>query len=114
MATTRIYFPFLTCEVKYSAAALDVADRQNAYSITITVKGIVELYRALKYEKELYREILAFSVSYNYTSVRIYGYYPVIEGDKTTFYYYPIYKFDFTDSKEKRTAYKLTKKVYNK
>lgn len=30
MATTRMYFPFLTCEVKCGAAALDLADRQNA------------------------------------------------------------------------------------
>ena len=28
-----MYFPFLTCEVKCGAAALDVADRQNAHSI---------------------------------------------------------------------------------
>ena len=27
VATYRIYFPFLTCEVKYGAAALDIADR---------------------------------------------------------------------------------------
>ena len=55
MATTRMHFPFLTCEVKCGAAALDVADRQNAHSMTIAVKGVVELYRAVKREKELYR-----------------------------------------------------------
>jgi len=115
MATTRMYFPFLTCEIKCGAAALDVADRQNAHSMTVAVRALVELFRSIKREKELDREILAFSISHDHTSVRIYGHYPVIEGDKTTFYRYPIHKFDFTalDGKEKWTAYKFTKNVYD-
>jgi len=36
-----MYFPFLTCEVKCGAAALDVADRQNAYSMTMAVRVLV-------------------------------------------------------------------------
>jgi len=115
MATTRMYFPLLTCEIKCGAAALDVADRQNAHSMTVAVRAFVELYKAVKREKELDREILAFSISHDHTSVRIYGHYPVIEGDKTTFYRHPIHKFDFTalDGKEKWTAYKFTKNVYD-
>ena len=31
MATSRMYFPFFTCEVKCGASALDIADRQNAW-----------------------------------------------------------------------------------
>ncbi len=114
MATTRMFFPFLTCEVKCGAAALDVADRQNAHSMTVAVKGIVELFKAVKREKELHQEILAFSISHDHSSVRIYGHYPVIEEEKTTFYRHPIDKFDFTarDGKEKWTAYKFTKNVY--
>jgi hypothetical protein len=98
-----MYFLFLTYEVKCGAAALDIADRQNAHSITLTVRGIVELFRLIKRKKELHREILAFSISYNHKTVRIYGYYPVINRDETTFYRYPIRKFDFTelDGKEK-------------
>lgn len=111
MATTRMYFPFLTYEVKCGAAALDIADRQNAHSITVAVKGIIKLYRAIKREKELYREILAFSISHNYRSVRIYGHYAIIEGDKTTFYRYPIRDFSFTE--EKWAAYKFTMNVYD-
>ncbi len=115
MAITRMYFPFLTCEVKCGAAALDVADRQNAYSMTVAVRGIVELYKAVKRKKELYREILAFSISHDYTSVRIYGHYPVIEGDKTTFYRHPIKLLFFTseDGKERWIAYKFAKNVYD-
>ncbi|KAK0264025.1 hypothetical protein LTR91_022791 [Friedmanniomyces endolithicus] len=115
MATYYMYFPFLTCEVKCGAAALDVADRQNAHSMTLAVRGVVELFRLAKREKEVDREILAFSISHDHSTVRIYGHYPVIEGKNTTFYRHPIRKFDFTeqDGKEKWTAYKFTKNVYD-
>ena len=113
MATTRIYFPFLTCEVKCGAAALDFADRQNAQSMSVALRALVVLFRYVKREKELDREILAFSISHDHTSVRIYGHYPVIEGDKTTFYRHPIRKFDFTDGDEKWTTYKFVENVYD-
>jgi predicted nucleic acid-binding protein len=45
MATWQMYLPFLACEVKCGAAALDVADRQNAHSMTLAVRGTVELFR---------------------------------------------------------------------
>ena len=112
VATYRMYFPFLTCEVKCGAAALDIADRQNAHSMTIAVRALVELFRSVKREKELNQEILTFSISHDHTSVRIYGHYLVIEGDKTTFYRHPIRKFDFTDGDEKWTAYKFIKNIY--
>ncbi|KAG9772805.1 hypothetical protein KCU88_g6021, partial [Aureobasidium melanogenum] len=115
MGTWYMYFPFFSSEVKCGAAALDVADRQNAHSMTLAVRGVVELFRLVKREKELHREILAFSISHDHRSVRIYGHYPVIEGKKTTFYRHPIHTFDFTalDGKEKWTAYKFTKSVYD-
>ncbi len=112
VATYLMYFPFLTCEVKCGAAALDVADRQNAHSTTVAVRGVVELYKAVKREKELHREILAFSISHDHRAVRIYGHYPIINGDKTTFYRHPIRTFDFLDGIDKWTAYKFTKNVY--
>ena len=115
VATYRMYFPFLTCEVKCGAAALDIADRQNAHSMTVAVRAVVELFRLVKREKELHREILAFSISHDHRTVRIYGHYPVIEGPKTTFYRHPIHTFDFTalEGKEKWMAYQFTKKVYD-
>ncbi len=115
MATYYMYFPFLTCEVKCGAAALDVADQQNAHSMTMAVRGIVELFRLVKREKELHREILAFSLSHDHRTVRVYGHYPIIDGSKTTFYRHPIHEFSFTalDGKEKWTAYKFTKNVYD-
>lgn len=115
MGTYYMYFPFLTCEVKCGAAALDVADRQNAHSMTLAVRGIVELFRLVKREKELHREILAFSISHDHRTVRIYGHYPMIDRKKTTFYRHPIKTFDFTseDGKEKWTTYKFTKNIYD-
>ncbi|MCJ1352074.1 MAG: hypothetical protein MMC33_002058 [Icmadophila ericetorum] len=55
-----MYLPFLTCEVKCGAAALDVADQQNAHSMTLAVRSVIELYKAVKREKELHREFLPF------------------------------------------------------
>lgn len=82
MVTFFMYFPFLTCEVKCGGAALDIADRQNAHSMTMAVRGVVELFRLMKREKELHREILAFSISHDHRTVRIYGHYPIIDGKR--------------------------------
>ncbi len=58
--------------VKCSAAALDIADRQNAHSMTLAVRGVVDLFRQVGCEKKLHREILAFSISHDNNSVIIY------------------------------------------
>ncbi len=81
----------------------------------MAVRGVVKLFRLMKREKELYWEILAFLVSHNDQTVRIYSHYSVINRKKTTFYYYLICEFSFTelDSKEKWTVYKFTKNVYD-
>ncbi|KAH0556174.1 hypothetical protein GP486_005896 [Trichoglossum hirsutum] len=115
MATYYMYFPFFTCEVKCGATALDIADRQNAHSMTLSVRAIVELFRLVGREMELHREILAFSISHDHRSVRIYGHYPVIDGKDTEYYRNLIRTFDFTelDGKEKWTAYRFTKSVYD-
>ncbi|OCL06954.1 hypothetical protein AOQ84DRAFT_432391 [Glonium stellatum] len=115
IATYYTCFPFFTCEVKCGAAALEIADRQNAYSITLAVRAVVELFRLAGREAEIDREILAFSVSHDHALVRIYGHYPVVKGKDTTFYRHPIRKFGFTeqDGKDKWLVYKFTKSVYN-
>ena len=46
-----MYFLFLTCEVKCSAIALNVVDQQNAYSITIIIKGICQTLQTYKAQK---------------------------------------------------------------
>ncbi|PQE14400.1 phosphatidylserine decarboxylase protein [Rutstroemia sp. NJR-2017a BBW] len=94
---------------------LDVADRQNAHSMTLAVRAIVELFRLAKREKELHRQILAFSISHDHWTVRIYSHYPVIKGKDTAFYRHPIRIFGFTEleGKEKWSAYKFTKNIYD-
>ena len=115
LATWRINFPFLTCEVKCGLGGLDIADRQNANSMTLSVRGLVELFRFVKREKEIHKKILAFSISHDDKAARIYGHYPIIDGDKTSFYRHSIKNFDFTseEGKEKWTTYKFTKNVYD-
>lgn len=74
--------------------------------MTLALRGLIGLFRLMGREKELYREINGFSVSHNDETVRIYGYYAVINGTETTFYRHPIRKFNFTelDSKKKWTT----------
>lgn len=114
MATDEMYFPFLTAEVQSSfSGSLVVADRQNAHSMTVAVKGIVELFRAAKREKELHRQILGFSISYDALAVRIYGHFSLINEGKTTFYRHEIRQFYFAADKEDRwTANRFTRNIY--
>lgn len=115
MATWYMYFPFLTCEVKCGNSPLDVADRQNAHITALAVRAVMELFRAVKRERELHREILAFSISHDHRSVRTYGHCAEIDQSGMRYYHRPIRAFDFTalDGKEKWTAYKFTKNVYD-
>lgn len=117
LGTFYMFFPFLTCEVKCGAAALEIADRQNAHSMSLAVRGIVYLFTLIKREKELHREILAFSISHDHEFVKIYGHYPIIngEGQEPTFYRHLIHAFNFTalDGKEKWTAYKVVRNIYD-
>lgn len=114
MSTAEMHFPFLTSEVK-GKAALDIADHQNAHSMTLAVRGVVELFKIVKREKELHQEILGFSISHDYCSVRIYGHYPIIDGGKITYYRHTLRKFDFTElnGRDKWATYKFTMSVYN-
>jgi len=114
LATTSIYFPFLTCEVKCGNEALNIADRQNAHNGSVAVKQLVNLYREVSRESELDRKILAFSVSHDHRYVRMYGHYALISGDITSFHRYLIDSFDIIpqDGRDKWTAYKFILNVY--
>ncbi|WPG99087.1 Hypothetical protein R9X50_00189600 [Acrodontium crateriforme] len=114
-ATYYMFFPFLTCEVKCGATGLDIADRQNAHSMTLAVRGIVELFRLGGKEKELHRELLTFSISHDHRTVRLYGYYPVLDGPKMKIHRRQIHTFDITarNGKERWTTYKFTVAVYH-
>lgn len=83
--------------------------------MTLAARGVVELFRLVNRVNEVNQQILAFSVSHDHCSVRIYGYYPVINEEDTKYYRHPIHKFDFTamEGKEKWTAYQFTKNIYD-
>ncbi|KAK5656226.1 hypothetical protein OQA88_4987 [Cercophora sp. LCS_1] len=91
MATYYMYFPFLA------------------------LRTIVELFRASKREDKVHRQTLAFSISHDRRSVRIYGHYAEITGKDTKYYRHPIHTFDLTalDGRDKWTAYRFTKSVYD-
>jgi hypothetical protein len=56
--------------------------RSTECCMTFAVRGIVELFRLVKRENELYREILAFLISHDHQTVRIYGHYLVIDRER--------------------------------
>jgi hypothetical protein len=60
-----MYFLYLTMEVKCGNEGLNIADRQNAYSSSVAVKQVVDLYRRVSRQQELNRKVLAFSVLHN-------------------------------------------------
>ena len=113
-ATWYMYFPFLGCEAKKGDSALDVADRQNAHSMSMAVRAVVTLFRLASRAKELNGQILAFSISYNDTYVRIYGYCPRVQGEETKYYRYRIADIALRDpkSKERWKTYKFVRSIY--
>jgi hypothetical protein len=110
-----MYFAFFSCEVKCGGAALEIADRQNAHSMALAVRGVAELFLAINRANEVNRKILAFSISHENSCVRIYGHYPVIDGCDIKYCRHTIHAFDFTvlGGKEKWMAYRFTKNVYD-
>jgi hypothetical protein len=114
MATSTMLFPFLACEVKCGREALDVADNQNAHSMTIAVRGVVQLFQAVRRGSEVDRQILGFSFSHDNQSVRIYGHYAEVKEADIRYYRHDIRKYDISDcnDRDKFTAYGITMRIY--
>jgi hypothetical protein len=115
-ARDDIYFPFLTTEIKCGKSVLDLADRANANSMTIAVRGVVELFRKVGRPMDVHRRALGFSISYDEKVVRLYAHYPEIDGDKTSFWRHTIKEFFLRDGDgaNKWTCYTFTRNVYEK
>jgi hypothetical protein len=116
VATHYMYFPLFTCEVKCGGIALQTADCQNAQSMTMAARAIVGLYRIIGREKELHRELLAFSISHDHQSVRILGEYPIIsDGQDTKYYRHLIRHLSFVDRDDEQrwAAHRFTKNLYD-
>ncbi|KAL8938799.1 MAG: hypothetical protein Q9216_003699 [Gyalolechia sp. 2 TL-2023] len=123
--TKNMYFPFLMGEVRCSEQDLARADRQNSHSCSIAVNALIQLYRAIPpvleedgnskpRVQELDRQILAFSISHDNSTAKLYGHYPVVEGEKTSFYRYPIYdlNLEFRCGNERWQFYQFVRSVY--
>jgi hypothetical protein len=97
LGTARMHFPFYSCEVGSGPGAIDIADRQNLHSMTVAVRGVVQLFQLVNRVEELHRQILGFSVSHVDEIVRIYGHFPVIEEDKITYWRHSLRKYTLTE-----------------
>ncbi len=73
-ATDDFNFPFLTTEVK-NFETLNVADRQNAHSMTIAIRRVIQLFCQVQRQMELHRRVLAFSIYYDDLMVRLYAHF---------------------------------------
>ncbi|KIW58786.1 hypothetical protein PV05_03283 [Exophiala xenobiotica] len=109
-------FPFFACEVKCGKQALDIADRANTNSMTIALRGVVALYRRAGRAIDVHRRFLGFSIAHDDGNVRIYGHYPEIDGDKTSYYRHRIgvYHVEHQDGMEKWTTDTFVYNLYSK
>ncbi|KAH8723888.1 hypothetical protein GQ44DRAFT_292715 [Phaeosphaeriaceae sp. PMI808] len=112
-ATYNMYLPFFTSEVKCGASALDVADRQNLHSQTISLRNLVELFRLIGRLNELHREINGYSISHSDECVRIWAHYVVVNGEDFTFHRHSIAKFDISPTAEGDQRWKAWTFVMN-
>ncbi|KAF2726803.1 hypothetical protein EJ04DRAFT_582451 [Polyplosphaeria fusca] len=110
-ATYYMHFPFLTKEVKTGTMGLGIADNQNAHSMTIAVRAVVELFKLVGRENELHREVVAFAISHDDESVRLYAYYPFIDGDKVTVWRRTAARF-YLDVDTKWRSWRFTTNIY--
>ena len=66
-----IYFHFLICEIKCGREGLNIADRQNMHSYSITVRALLRIeqeankYRPEKKTDNLNEQVLVFFISHD-------------------------------------------------
>ncbi|OAG34437.1 hypothetical protein AYO21_11389 [Fonsecaea monophora] len=77
MARDDIFFPFITREAKCDKQPLDIADRQNVYSMSVALDGVIDLFRRAGQLEELNGKALGLSMSYDNNTVRIYAHHVV-------------------------------------
>ncbi|KAL2866506.1 uncharacterized protein BJX67DRAFT_129633 [Aspergillus lucknowensis] len=111
--TAEILFPFMVSEVKSKTTALHVAEYQSMHSMALCLRGTIYLFRLVKREQELDRMILGFSIVHNSSDVRIYGYYPVIDGPKISYHTHEISSFRL-NSETRWNSYNFTMAIYHK
>ena len=130
--TLRLCFPFLMCEAKIGAAGpgmrqatMDEMERQIRFSASIAIRAIIHLYNlafgatSLGRVKELYGQVLVFSVSHDNNFVNIYGHYAVLSDDSAgglRFCRYLInrWRLDMLFGAERHKAYNFVLNIYEK
>ncbi|KAL3459021.1 hypothetical protein BJX64DRAFT_207847 [Aspergillus heterothallicus] len=119
-ASSDVIFPFLTAEGKDSDGSLNEADKQNLHYMTLAMRAVVELFKLVGREEELDSRILGFSISFDYTTVRIYAHYPIVRKSASgetnvEFYRHEVNAFSITaqNGKERWTCYRFVMAIYN-
>ncbi|KAK7634260.1 hypothetical protein IWX48DRAFT_389205 [Phyllosticta citricarpa] len=88
-ATTNMLFPFLVVEAIGTCPSENLnattAKRQSTHSAIIGMRSVIELFRYVNRTHEINGEILTFSVTYDTTSIHIYGHYAEISGKSVDF-----------------------------
>ncbi|KAL2833608.1 hypothetical protein BJY01DRAFT_253407 [Aspergillus pseudoustus] len=119
-ASSDIIFPFLTAEGKDSNGSIKVAEKENMHHMTRSMKGVAELFKLVKRERELDCRILGFSISFDYSMVKIHAHYPVVAEKENgslavNFHRSEINSFSFTtqNGRDRWTCYKFVMAIYN-
>jgi len=79
MARDDMFFPFITREAKCDRQPLEIADRQNVYSMSIALEGVIDLFRRAGCLETLNGKALGLSMSYDNDTVRMYAHHVVID-----------------------------------
>ncbi|TAQ88920.1 hypothetical protein B7494_g2756 [Chlorociboria aeruginascens] len=112
----NMYLLFFSSEVISRAAGFNMADRQNALTQSVVLRGLYTLFRSVGRENELHREINGFSISQSGLGVRIWGHYAIINGKDVEFDQHLIAQFSISptaQADERWTAYCFVKNVYD-
>jgi hypothetical protein len=118
-ASSDIIFPVLTAEGKDCHGSIKEADKKNLHHMTRAMKGVVDLFKKVKREKELDCRILGFSISFDYETVKIHAHYPVVteksDTTKVDYHRHEVNNFSFTtqNGRDRWTCYKFVMAIYN-
>ncbi|OAP60430.1 hypothetical protein AYL99_05432 [Fonsecaea erecta] len=82
LARDDMFFPFITCEAKCDSQVVGLADRQNVYSMSVALEGVVDLFRRTNRLQELNGKALGLSISYDNDTVKMYAHYVVTNAQK--------------------------------
>lgn len=86
--------------------------RTNTHSAIVAVRAVVELLKLVGREKELHREIVAFTLSHDDKSVRHFAHYPYIDGERVTIWCRTVDQF-YIDSKTKWRSRTFTVNIFD-